>query len=580
MAERTTSGNDYIQYRTLCELENIARQYTQGTAYAKKIHELAERMETKTYRVAVIGEFKRGKSSMINALLGADVLPTDILPMTATVNRIVYGTQKEIHIQYKDGRTQRAGIDELAEYVTKMSEQQAKVAETVREVQISYPSVFCKNHIELFDTPGLNDDELMTDVTLGVLEKIDAAVVVISAVIPFSMTERDLTIRLLEHPEIHNIVFVITFIDKVSTRRKDQDRVIDYIGSTISKNTMQQVQLLHGEDEKILAKAHAVLDSPKVFAVSSTLALKGFLYDEEERLEESRFPEFKYSLLEVLTAGQSMDMTQRVSEAVEQVCRNIDNWHEEKEKQLEAQDIWNDEAYRKCGEYISLSRNSVERWLLETDAQLEKLGIDPMHGLMAGALVGTLRSIFIAAVSSLREDEITSEKIESVLEKASGKALQVVEQMSQGIENALTQCRNLYERARRAGFADICERAWNVQVPAHILDAMDNAMLKFKWSGRLYPEAIDLVQADIIPIINEKLVESIDGFRRLCNEKIVSFRKNLIAQNQADRDFMETVKMHWNRTKGQIPLQRELCRIQYQQHKQQLTNLLTTELRS
>lgn len=577
MAEKTIFGNDYIQYRTLCDLESIAKQYPQGKDYAKKVHGLAEKMESKNYRVAVIGEFKRGKSSMINALLGANVLPTDILPMTATVNRIVYGTQKEIFIEYQDGRTQRADIDELSEYVTKMSEHQARIAETVKEVKVSYPSVFCKNHIEIFDTPGLNDDELMTGVTLEVLEKIDAAIVVISAVIPFSMTERDLTVKLLEYPEISNIVFVITFIDKVSSRRSDQDRVIDYISSCISKNTMQQVQLLHGDDEKFLAKAHAILEKPKVFAVSSTLALKGFLYDEEKVLEESRFPEFKYSLLEVMTAAQSVDMFQKVTAAVEEAWQSIDIWYGEKEKQFETEDGCNEASYRKCEEYAAFSRNKVEELLLETDKQLENAGIDAVHGLRIGAMVGSLRSIFITALSSLNGSEITRHTISSALENASKEALQKMEQLRQNIENTLIQNRKKYEEMRKAEYTDVIEAAWNIRVPAHILDAMDIGLPEFKWNGCLYPEHIDLLRVDIVPIINERMVESVDEFRKSSDSRIALFRKTLLRQNDADKEFLDTVKMHWNRIKGQVPLQREMCRIQYQQHKQQIMTLLASE---
>jgi ribosome biogenesis GTPase A len=66
-------------------------------------------IETKRYSVVVVGEFNHGKSSLINALLGAKVLPTDAIPTTATINRITYGQEKKVTISYKDGGVEDIG---------------------------------------------------------------------------------------------------------------------------------------------------------------------------------------------------------------------------------------------------------------------------------------------------------------------------------------------------------------------------------------------------------------------------------------------------------------------------------------
>ena len=92
--------NEFFLHEQLCALENIAKQYPQGMDCSQRIRKTSDQIISQVYRVAVIGEFKRGKSSLINALLGADVLPTDILPMTAAINRVLYGEKKQITIRY------------------------------------------------------------------------------------------------------------------------------------------------------------------------------------------------------------------------------------------------------------------------------------------------------------------------------------------------------------------------------------------------------------------------------------------------------------------------------------------------
>lgn len=94
--------NDFFLYEQLCALEGIGKQYPQGHEYAKKVRAIADQLASQTYRVAVIGEFKRGKSSLINALLRSSILPTDILPITAAINRVVYGEKARIQIDKID----------------------------------------------------------------------------------------------------------------------------------------------------------------------------------------------------------------------------------------------------------------------------------------------------------------------------------------------------------------------------------------------------------------------------------------------------------------------------------------------
>lgn len=104
---------DFQIYEYLIRLRQALEQAVpcrEREALLAKVAKEQERIKTRRFRVAVVGEFKRGKSSFINALLGQAVLPVDASPTTATINRITYGAVPRAYLCYKDGSTQEVEI--------------------------------------------------------------------------------------------------------------------------------------------------------------------------------------------------------------------------------------------------------------------------------------------------------------------------------------------------------------------------------------------------------------------------------------------------------------------------------------
>jgi ribosome biogenesis GTPase A len=130
-----------------------------------------------------MGEFRRGKSTVINALLGKEIVPSDIVPTSATLNYIRWGMEPGAQVNYKDGTHEAVSVEDLPKYITKIEEEYERVAETVDNAVVYYPCPFCKNGVEIVDTPGLNDDERMTKISEEVIPKLDAIIMVLVAVI-------------------------------------------------------------------------------------------------------------------------------------------------------------------------------------------------------------------------------------------------------------------------------------------------------------------------------------------------------------------------------------------------------------
>ena len=236
--EQALNYGSYSAYKqTVSELtESLAqlKEYSEEIGLehaAKSIGETIEKIANEHFEVAIVGEFKRGKSTLINALLGQEVLPADVLPATATLNRVTYSETPYVMVEYKSGESERVGIDQLENYVTKLSYESEKTAETVKQATVYYDTAFCKNNVDIIDTPGLNDDEQMTNVTLSILPEIDAAVFVISANSPFSQFEKEFLEKRMLTSDMGRIIFAVNCFGTFS--KEDEDRIVETVEKRI-----------------------------------------------------------------------------------------------------------------------------------------------------------------------------------------------------------------------------------------------------------------------------------------------------------------------------------------------------------
>jgi small GTP-binding protein len=126
--------------------------------------------------VVVLGEFNHGKTTLLNALLGAEVLPTGITPTTAVITKLVYATEPSVTIHGQDGATTRAELDELPLLV---GEDQSV---ELRLVEVGYPASILEGKLVLVDTPGVNDiSRQRVEITYGYVPRADVVVYVLDA---------------------------------------------------------------------------------------------------------------------------------------------------------------------------------------------------------------------------------------------------------------------------------------------------------------------------------------------------------------------------------------------------------------
>lgn len=270
----------------------------------KKLEESSKNLLHNRFSVGIMGEFNRGKSTVINSLLGQEIMPADILPCSATMNRVTYDTKPHAEVIMNDGTVREIDVDGIAEYVTKTNQENADRAAMVDQAVVYYPCVFCQNGVDIVDTPGLNDDERMERISEEIIAKLDAVIMVIVPGAPFSMSEANFVRNKLMVSDIGRLMFVVNKIDCV--RRNDRERVIAHIRETIQKTILDKTAEIYGTDSSEYEETRAKLGNIKIYPISALDALDGRMGHDEALIEGSGIKEFEDGLTHMLTTERGI----------------------------------------------------------------------------------------------------------------------------------------------------------------------------------------------------------------------------------------------------------------------------------
>ncbi len=113
---------------------------------------LRERLRAARLRVLVVGEAKRGKSTLVNALLGREVLPVGVTPLTALATTVTHGPDEDAEVRFLDGRAGRFPLAALDDLVTERGNPANSRAIAGITVRVDAPIL--ARGVEIVDTPG------------------------------------------------------------------------------------------------------------------------------------------------------------------------------------------------------------------------------------------------------------------------------------------------------------------------------------------------------------------------------------------------------------------------------------------
>ena len=185
----------------------------QDARLSREVAELTERALAGRFYVACIGQFKRGKSTLVNALIGAPLLPTGVVPITTVPTVVRFGTTPGARIRLSDGGWQDIAMSVVARYVSE--DQNPENAAGVTGVEVFTPAPLLRDGLCLVDTPGLGSVfGGNTAATTRFIPHIDAALVVIGADPPLAGDELELVRTVARQTQ--QLIVVLNKSDRVT----------------------------------------------------------------------------------------------------------------------------------------------------------------------------------------------------------------------------------------------------------------------------------------------------------------------------------------------------------------------------
>ncbi len=197
--------------QSLNRLAEVADQLGES-AIAANIRQLATRVHEGRFFVACVGQFKRGKSTLLNALTGEAILPTGVVPVTAVPTVLRYGNARSARVLI-GGAWSPVPAEDLAQYVSE--ELNPENSKQLEGVEVFLPSPLLASGMCLVDTPGIGSVFAgNTETAKDFIPQIDAAILVVGADPPISGEELALIEAVAAN--VCEIVIVLNKIDRVS----------------------------------------------------------------------------------------------------------------------------------------------------------------------------------------------------------------------------------------------------------------------------------------------------------------------------------------------------------------------------
>lgn len=274
------------------------------TQYADGLRQLGTKVDNDTFKIQIVGTFKNGKSTFINALLGEDILPTKALPCTAVINEIKYGETKKAVVYFRNPLPEtllsdipeatlnhmkangmanvppmEVEYDRIADYVTIPLDgdpEEISLKSPYLAVELFYPSSLLKEGVEIIDSPGLNENDERTAVTFEYLDKADAIIFLLDATKACSKDEMDTVEDILVPKGFDDMFFVVNRFDLIGP--KEREDIKHFVENKVKKYT-----------------------SNDVYFISAYNALRGKIENDAEMLSSSGLLVFEKRLSDFLT---------------------------------------------------------------------------------------------------------------------------------------------------------------------------------------------------------------------------------------------------------------------------------------
>lgn len=257
--------------KSIVDLKNLIRDFennvdlsNQFASFSNNLIELdrlQKKLQEEKIYLVIVGLFKRGKSSIVNALIKREIAPYSVIPLTSVVTLFEYGKEDQLKVIFTDNHVVHENIETISEFVTETKNPQN--IKNVDFVNILLNSDFLKR-VTLVDTPGIGSTfENNTETTYNYVEKIDAALFTLSADLPISKTEVEFLKQI--RASVPKIIFVLNKIDLIN--QKEIDNILAF-NISVLKNIYKNEEFV-------------------IIPVSAKLCLEGIKNNNDELISKS-----------------------------------------------------------------------------------------------------------------------------------------------------------------------------------------------------------------------------------------------------------------------------------------------------
>ncbi|XXX77852.1 dynamin family protein [Sorangium sp. So ce134] len=234
----------------LRDLAEFAETLGARSVATRITNDLVKKLEADRFHLVVVGEFNHGKTTFVNALLGASILPVGVTPTTAVIHHLEYAAEPRADVVYASGERSGLPFEDVRAFT--VGGERSSSAGEVKFLEVGYPAELLRERVVLVDTPGVNDLSLQrADITYSYIPRSDAVLFLIDAGQPLKESERVFLQDKLLGQSRDKILFVVTKRDIWS--QDEEVEALAYIRSELGK----------------------LVKSPVVFPISSERALEG-----------------------------------------------------------------------------------------------------------------------------------------------------------------------------------------------------------------------------------------------------------------------------------------------------------------
>lgn len=322
------------------------------------------RLEACRLQVAVVGQFKRGKSTLLNAVLGEQVLPTGVVPLTAIPTFLTYDTKPTLRVEYVGRQADQevlGSVDELrrrlAETVTETGNPHNRLG--VARVDAGLPAEALADGLVLIDTPGIGSmEQHNTDFAVAALPECDAALAVLSPDPPITEAEATYLSQVAQHAA--RVIPVLHKIDLVEGAERSD--AIAYL-----KTALDRI----GVTEAVVTTSARTTDAEEAGVDEVRTILAGMAGDERRRLLAEAISTKAIASIRELAFQNSL--------AVAALTAPVERLEEAKASLKTARDRLEQESEEACDLLEAEKRRALDRldqWATRTALTLKSAIID------------------------------------------------------------------------------------------------------------------------------------------------------------------------------------------------------------